>query len=53
MVNDLTPVKGLVAHPWTMAWVGFAKGMVVGAVITTAVHRSRERKEREGNGRLR
>ena len=50
MVNDLTPVKWLVAHPWTMAWVGFAKGMVVGAVLTTAVYRSRERKERNALG---
>jgi hypothetical protein len=46
MVNDLTPAKWLVAHPWTMAWIAFAKGMVIGAVITTAVYRSRERKER-------
>ena len=44
MVNDLTPVKWLVAHPWTMAWVAFAKGMVIGAAITAAVYRSRERK---------
>ncbi len=46
MVNDLTPVKWLVAHPWTMAWVALAKGIVIGAVITIVVYRSRERKER-------
>lgn len=50
MVNDLTPVKWLVAHPWTMAWVAFVKGMVIGAVITAAVYRSRERKERNALG---
>jgi len=50
MVNDLTPVKWLVAHPWTMAWVAFAKGMVIGAMITTAVYRSRARKERNALG---
>ena len=50
MVNDLTPVKWLVVHPWTMTWVAFAKGMVIGAVITAAVYRSRERKERNALG---
>ena len=50
MVNDLTPVMWLVAHPWTMAWVAFVKGMVIGAVITAAVYRSRERKERNALG---
>ena len=33
-----------------MAWVAFVKGMVIGAVITAAVYRSRERKERNALG---
>lgn len=42
-----TVLRWFVTHPWTMAWVAFFKGAVVGALAMAAVQRRRERSERE------
>ncbi len=36
-------LRWLAGHPWLMAWVAFAKGAILGAWITAAVYRGRER----------
>ena len=38
-------LRWFTTHPWRMAWVAFAKGVILGALVTAAVCRRREREE--------
>ena len=41
-------LRWVTAHPWLMAWAAFAKGAILGTLITATVYLGRERKEGGG-----
>lgn len=41
-------LRWVIAHPWIMAWAAFAKGAILGTLITATVYRRRECKEGGG-----